>query len=68
MISSCKTYKETKISHVMHIVCLLFPRSKKTAGEFFNPGLNCSDILNQCDDANDGFYWIILNGSNPVKV
>ena len=68
MISSCKTCKETKISHVMHGVCLIFPGSKKTAGEFFNPGLNCSDILDQRDDANDGFYWITLNVSNPVKV
>ena len=68
MISLCKTYKETKISHVMHGVCLIFPGSKKTAGEFFNPGLNCSDILDQRDDAKDGFYWVTLNPLNPVKV
>ena len=45
-----------------------FSGSKKTVGEFFNPGLNCSDILDKCDDAKDGFYWITLKGPNPVKV
>ena len=48
--------------------CLIFPGSKKTVGEFFNPGLNCSDILDQRDDAKDGFYWVTLNPLNPVKV
>ena len=42
--------------------------TKKTVGEFFNPGLNCSDILDKLDDAKDGFYWITLKRSNPVKV
>ena len=45
-----------------------FPGSKKTVGEYFNPGLNCSDILDRLDDAKDGFYWITLKSSNPVKV
>ena len=45
-----------------------FSGSLKTVGEFFNPGLNCSDILDKRDDAKDGFYWITLKGPNPVKV
>ena len=45
-----------------------FPGTKKTVGEYFNPGLNCSDILDKLDDAKDGFYWITLKRSNPVKV
>ena len=45
-----------------------FSGSKKTVGEFFNPGLNCSDISDKRDDAKDGFYWITLKGPNPVKV
>ena len=50
---------------IMHVI---FSGSKKTVGEFFNPGLNCSDILDKCDDAKDGFYWITVNCSNPKKV
>ena len=45
-----------------------FLGTKKTVGEFFNPGLNCSDIMDKLDDAKDGFYWITLKRSNPVKV
>ncbi|CAB4020784.1 Hypothetical predicted protein, partial [Paramuricea clavata] len=42
--------------------------SKNTVGEFFDPGLNCSDILNKLEDAKDGFYWITLERLNPIKV
>ena len=42
--------------------------SINSVGEFFNPGLNCSDILDKLEDAKDGFYWITLKGSNPIKV
>ena len=51
----------------LHITSFFLGR-KKTVGEFFNPGLNCSDILDKLDDAKDGFYWITLKRSNPVKV
>ena len=51
----------------LHITSF-FLGTKKTVGEFFNPGLNCSDILDKLDDAKDGFYWITLKRSNPVKV
>lgn len=46
----------------------LYLGSRNTAGEFFNPGLNCSDILDKREDAKDGFYWINLKRSNLVKV
>ena len=42
--------------------------SKSTVGEFFNPGVSCSDILNKNEDSKDGFYWISLAGSDPIKV
>ncbi len=42
--------------------------SKSTVGEFFNPGVSCSDILNKNEDSKDGFYWISLAGSDPTKV
>ena len=46
----------------------IFLGSKNTVGEFFNPGLNCSNILDKHEDAKDGFYWITLKRSSPVKV
>jgi hypothetical protein len=39
-----------------------------TVGEFFNPGHDCSDILNNCQDAKDGFFWITAGLPNPKKV
>ena len=42
--------------------------SKDTIGEFFKPGLSCSDILNKLEDSKDGFYWISLKRSKPIKV
>ena len=50
---------------IAYFLCL---GSRNTAGEFFNPGLNCSDILDKREDAKDGFYWIDLKRSNIVKV
>jgi hypothetical protein len=44
------------------------PGSKNTIGEFFDAGLNCSDILDKLEDAKDGFYWITLKRSKPIKV
>ena len=38
-------------------------------GEFFNPGYDCSDILNRDPKAKDGVYWITLGKkSSPKKV
>ncbi|CAB4004934.1 Hypothetical predicted protein [Paramuricea clavata] len=44
------------------------PGSKNTIGEFFDAGLNCSDILDMLEDAKDGFYWITLKRSKPIKI
>lgn len=37
-------------------------------GELFNPAYDCSEILDKDAKAKDGFYWIRLNGSEPIKV
>ncbi|XP_028399998.1 uncharacterized protein LOC114523319 [Dendronephthya gigantea] len=37
-------------------------------GEYFNPGYDCTDILNKNFEARDGFYWIHLNQSVPRRV
>ena len=37
-------------------------------GEIFNPGYDCSDILDKDTKAKDGFYWIQFNGYTPKKV
>ncbi len=29
-----------------------------TVGEYFNPALDCSDVVDRVPDATDGFYWI----------
>jgi hypothetical protein len=39
-----------------------------TYGEFFNPGIDCTDILNQNPNAQDGFYWINLNEDSIKQV
>ena len=42
--------------------------SKESVGEFFNPGQSCSHILDKLYEAKDGFYWITLKRSQPIKV
>ncbi len=39
-----------------------------TYGELFNPGFDCSDILNHNPYAKDGFYWINLNEDSAKQV
>jgi hypothetical protein len=41
---------------------------KNTVGEFFNPGYDCSNILDNIPDATDGFYWINIRRQIPRKV
>ncbi|XP_028404228.1 uncharacterized protein LOC114526893 [Dendronephthya gigantea] len=41
---------------------------KSTVGEFFNPGYDCSDIMNKRENAGDGFYWITLKSPNNYQV
>ncbi|XP_028391389.1 uncharacterized protein LOC114516186 [Dendronephthya gigantea] len=38
------------------------------AGEYFNPGYDCTDILNKNFESRDGFYWINLNRGAPKRV
>ena len=38
------------------------------SGEYFNPGNDCTDILNSNVAAKDGYYWINLNKGVPKKV
>ena len=54
------------LNHSKRSFCLT--GSKNTVGEFFNPGYDCSNILNKRPDAQDGFYWITLNSHNPQMV
>lgn len=40
-----------------------------TVGEYFNPALDCSDVVDRVSDATDGFYWIHSKTiKNVVKV
>ena len=45
-----------------------FTGMKNTFGEFFNPGYDCSNVLNKRPDAKDGFFWLTLGSSNPKLV
>ncbi|XP_028413273.1 uncharacterized protein LOC114536122 [Dendronephthya gigantea] len=38
------------------------------SGEYFNPGYDCTDILNKNFESRDGFYWINLNKGAPKRV
>ncbi|XP_028391545.1 uncharacterized protein LOC114516310 [Dendronephthya gigantea] len=38
------------------------------SGEYFNPGYDCTDILNKNFESRDGFYWINLNRGAPMRV
>ncbi|XP_028413259.1 uncharacterized protein LOC114536107 [Dendronephthya gigantea] len=38
------------------------------SGEYFNPGYDCTDILNRNFEARDGFYWIDLNRAKPKRI
>ncbi|XP_028391550.1 uncharacterized protein LOC114516313 isoform X2 [Dendronephthya gigantea] len=38
------------------------------SGEYFNPGYDCTDILNKNFESRDGFYWINLNRGAPKRV
>lgn len=29
-----------------------------TLGEYFDPAIDCSDVVDRVPDAADGFYWI----------
>ena len=29
-----------------------------TLGEYFDPAVDCSDVVDRVRDATDGFYWI----------
>ena len=61
-------YHKNSIGKAYFPIFPIFLGSKNTVGELFNPGLNCSDILDKSEDNKDGFYWITLKLSNPVKV
>jgi hypothetical protein len=37
-------------------------------GEYFNPGYDCTDILNKNKAAKDGYYWIHFAVGVPWKV
>ncbi|CAB4031753.1 Hypothetical predicted protein, partial [Paramuricea clavata] len=37
-----------------------FVDGSPTLGEIFNPARDCSDIVDQLPEAEDGFYWIGL--------
>ncbi|XP_028405295.1 uncharacterized protein LOC114527801 [Dendronephthya gigantea] len=40
----------------------------KPPGEYFNPGYDCLEILNQNTKAKDGFYWVDFHRPVPHKV
>jgi hypothetical protein len=39
-----------------------------TLGEIFNPARDCTDIVDQLPDVEDGFYWIGLPEGTKHKV
>ena len=45
-----------------------FPIGSSTLGEIFNPARDCSNIVEQIPEAEDGFYWIILPNGKKHKV
>ncbi|CAB4015197.1 Hypothetical predicted protein, partial [Paramuricea clavata] len=42
--------------------------SSPTLGEIFNPARDCSDIVDQLPEAEDGFYWFVLPKSTKHKI
>ena len=46
----------------------LFTIGSSTLGEIFNPAQDCSDIVDQIPNAQDGFYWIVLPNAKKHKV
>ena len=35
-----------------------FVLGSSTVGEYFDPALDCSDVVDRVPDAADGFYWL----------
>ena len=42
----------------MLIVLKKFVLGSSTVGEYFDPAIDCSDVVDRVPDAADGFYWI----------
>jgi hypothetical protein len=42
----------------MLILLKKFVLGSSTVGEYFDPAIDCSDVVDRVPDAADGFYWI----------
>ena len=45
----------------------MFPLGSSTLGGYFDPALDCSDVVDRVPDATDGFYWINSNAIQNVS-
>ena len=43
---------------ITRIILKTFFLGSSTLGEYFDPAVDCSDVVDRVPDAKDGFYWI----------